>query len=256
MTAKKSSYQASPASNANNDRLGFLADIAAFYYEDSLTQSEIGKLIGISTAMVSRFLAEARDKGVVQIKVNYPYSISPALQAEIVQRFGLRTVRILASTNGNEALEWRLRRIGALAARFLQTILFDHAVIAVGWGKTIYEVVQATRGSDKQGVRVVQPSGALGGVSSPTNNYRITQELAYRLGGQPYHLHAPMLASTRTEILAANLPTVQEIIDVLCAGAHHVTLPLDIIEKMGDHVLSVRAIQRFKQAVIDLQATW
>lgn len=49
---------------------------------------------------------------------------------------------------------------------------------------------------------------------------------------------------------------MQEIIDVLCADAHHVTLPLDMIEKMGDHALSVRAIQRFKQAVIDLQATW
>jgi len=54
---------------------------------------------------------------------------------------------------------------------------------------------------------------------------------------------------TGTEILAANMTSVDEIADVLVAGAHHVTLPLRMIEAMFTHEYSYRAISRFEAAV-------
>jgi transaldolase len=49
-----------------------------------------------------------------------------------------------------------------------------------------------------------------------------------------------------TQIIAASIKTADEAISTLMAGAHHLTLPLKLIESMGDHPLSYKAIQDFK----------
>lgn len=54
---------------------------------------------------------------------------------------------------------------------------------------------------------------------------------------------------TGTEIVAANMTSVEEVTEVLYAGAHHITLPLNMIEAMFAHEYSYRAISRFEAAV-------
>jgi transaldolase len=51
-----------------------------------------------------------------------------------------------------------------------------------------------------------------------------------------------------TQIIAASIKTPDEAVASLLAGAHHLTLPLKLIESMGDHPLSEQAIEDFKQA--------
>jgi len=54
---------------------------------------------------------------------------------------------------------------------------------------------------------------------------------------------------SNTEIIAASIKTPDEAISTLLAGAHHLTLPIRIIEAMGDHLLSDQAIEEFGLAV-------
>ena len=54
---------------------------------------------------------------------------------------------------------------------------------------------------------------------------------------------------SNTEIIAASIKTPEEAISTLLAGAHHLTLPLRIIETMGDHPLSDQTIEEFGLAV-------
>jgi transaldolase len=56
---------------------------------------------------------------------------------------------------------------------------------------------------------------------------------------------AQILQGTQTEVLAASLKTVDEVVATLLAGADHVTIPLDLILAMGEHELSRRAIEEF-----------
>lgn len=182
----------------DDERHRLLADIAAFYFHDGMTQSEIGQLIGVSTPMVSRFLAEAREKGIVQVNISiqYPFELDQDLQSELVKRFNLRTARVLV-VGEDDPIELRLQQVGRVAAQLIHTLLKDNSIIAVGWGNTIYEVVQAMPPTTKKGIRVVQACGTLGGTPSPIDNFHITQALAERLNGQPYYLHAPMIVSSR-----------------------------------------------------------
>jgi len=52
-------------------------------------------------------------------------------------------------------------------------------------------------------------------------------------------------AGSRTELLAASLRSVEEVVASLSAGAHHVTLPLALIREMAAHPLSEQAIAEF-----------
>lgn len=56
---------------------------------------------------------------------------------------------------------------------------------------------------------------------------------------------AQILSGTPTEILAASLKSVEEAEDVLLAGAHHITVALDLIEAMAQHPLSDQWIAQF-----------
>ena len=52
-----------------------------------------------------------------------------------------------------------------------------------------------------------------------------------------------------TEILVASLKTPVEVVESVIAGAHHVTIPLALVQEMGNHPLSDQAILEFSRAV-------
>jgi len=58
-----------------------------------------------------------------------------------------------------------------------------------------------------------------------------------------------LAAGTQAEILAASIKSAAEAAATVAAGAHHLTMPLDIILSLGDHPLS-------EQAIADFNADW
>jgi transaldolase len=58
---------------------------------------------------------------------------------------------------------------------------------------------------------------------------------------------AAILAGSNTEILAASLKSPQEAAATLQAGAHHITIPLAILQAMTTHELSNQTVAEFNQ---------
>jgi transaldolase len=50
------------------------------------------------------------------------------------------------------------------------------------------------------------------------------------------------------QILAASIKTPQEAVDTILAGAHGLTLPLDVLLSLGQHPLSDQSIEEFNQS--------
>lgn len=78
------------------DRPAFLAYLAGLYYEDGLTQSEIGRQVRMSRSSVSRVLNKARERGIVEFVIHFPWSRSRQLERQLVRDFSLRDARVLA----------------------------------------------------------------------------------------------------------------------------------------------------------------
>lgn len=56
---------------------------------------------------------------------------------------------------------------------------------------------------------------------------------------------ANVLKNTNTEILAASIKSPAEAVQTLLAGAHHLTLPLDVLQAIALHELSQQTVDEF-----------
>jgi deoxyribonucleoside regulator len=179
-----------------NDRLELLAEVATLYYEEGLTQEEIAHELDISRSNISRLLAEARRKGVVQITIHYPWKTVPSLQTALVERFGLTAARVLVAAN--RSYDQLLPGLGTLAARYLEGILPQRGVLGISWGTTIYHVVRALRPTERPEIDVVQMIGALGLGDPVIDGPELARLLAEFLGARYHYLHAPLLIEDDT----------------------------------------------------------
>lgn len=165
---------------------------AWLYYQENRTQAEIGELLGISRATVSRLLSEARARGVVHIEVRDPaagelLSLAGALQEQL----GLTRVIVTPNVLGAP--------LGPVLAPAVATLLTEAELrpgdaLAVGSGATMLEISYEEL-VPLSGVFVVP---MVGGLDEPEESYQtneVTRRLAVRVGATPVLLHAPVQPS-------------------------------------------------------------
>jgi DNA-binding transcriptional regulator LsrR (DeoR family) len=173
------------------DRTELLAQVASLYYEDALTQDEIARRIGTSRSTISRMLQEAREAGVVEITVHYPWKTASGMEDALRGRFGLREARVLQGQG--KPYEEILRGLGALAARYLEDILHESTVLGISWGVAVHSTVRALRPELRLPITVVQMVGAVGEGDPLIDGPDLARLLAGVYGGQYRYLHAPLL---------------------------------------------------------------
>lgn len=185
----------------HEDRLEFLGQVAAWYYEDDLDQNEIGRRIGKSRSMVSRLLREARDEGLVEFRVRFPLRTDAGLEAELQESTGLTEVRVLAS---NEIpFDSMMRRLGRLGARAVQSRLRSDINVTIGWGAALFHTVQAMPEIRLDGVMVIQAMGSVGDGDPGVDGADLARTLASKLSADFRTLAAPLLVDS--EEVAASL---------------------------------------------------
>jgi DNA-binding transcriptional regulator LsrR (DeoR family) len=169
----------------------YLAQVASLYYDQNKSQQEIAEEFGVSRSAVSRFLTEAREKGIVEIIVHYPWRTSPQLEQELISTFNLKGARVLLRQQ--KPYEEMLQGLGILAAQYLDNIIHDGMIIGISWGTALYQMIRAMRPRNLPGVEVVQVIGATGAEAVPTDGPILAQLLSNRLGGFARYLHAPLV---------------------------------------------------------------
>ena len=194
-----------------NHRDELLATVASLYYKLNQSQSEIAARLSISPSTVSRLIKEARDKGIVEIKIKMPIPRDFELEQIFIDKFGLKDAYILQTTADHDRSSL-LGAIGQLAATYIKRIVETFppgSSIGVAWGTGVHAAVTALPDHTAQNIDVVQLIGGVGArvVDSPD----LVRVIAQKLGGRPYDLHVPALvelASTR-EVLMQE-PAVRE----------------------------------------------
>jgi deoxyribonucleoside regulator len=173
------------------DRTDLLTQVASLYYEENLTQAEVARRVNTSRSTVSRLLQEARDVGIVEITVHHLYRTDSALEKELVARFGLRDARVLSG----EGRSYRdvLRGLGVIAARYMEGIVYEGAIVGISWGTSVHSTVQAMQPSRKMPITIVQMAGAASASNPQIDGPGLAMLLANKYGGEHHYLHAPLL---------------------------------------------------------------
>lgn len=174
-----------------------LHSVAKMHYESGMSQVDIAKRIGVSTATVSRMLQRARAEGIVRIEIADLVAVDE-LGAALCSRLGLRAATVVeAAANALPSLA------GPAGELMLGAGLRPGSVVAVGWGRAIRAILDT--GLPKiPGVLTVP---ATGGMQQHLPHFQVNEFVrlaAEQLGGTPHFIHAPYLpsAATRDAFLA------------------------------------------------------
>jgi DNA-binding transcriptional regulator LsrR (DeoR family) len=197
------------------DHARLLVKIAHAYYDDGLTQKEIGERLGLSRIKVSRLLREARETGVVQIHIVAPPAADVDLERALEARYGLDEV--LIATPHGDAPDAVRAALGAVAARRLARELHGDEVVALTWGSTLLSVVDALAPEDWPDLRVVQGLGGLGEPDADVYGVDLVHRTAQAFRARARMLPAPGIVPT-SEVRAALLADPQ-IADTLALAA-------------------------------------
>lgn len=171
-----------------------LAHIAAMYYEQEMTQNDIAAQLELSRVKVYRLLKEAREKGVVQITVNWPVSRDAELERQLCRTFRLDESLVLRTDPHSHTSP--LQCLGQLGARYLERVLTDGSTMAVCLGRTSYETIRAISPSFQARVRVAQAVGSMPFSMQELDGATLARLLAQKLGGEVLYLTSPLMADS------------------------------------------------------------
>ncbi|MEV5833281.1 sugar-binding domain-containing protein [Nocardia sp. NPDC052112] len=181
---------------------------ARLYYLDNATQAEIAHQIGTSRATVSRLLTEARETGIVEVKVRNPQERAVIeLEHDLREALGLEAAYVAPGSPGTA--------LGTLLAPGVARALTASRLrpgdsLLISTGATVFAVAQQNLPS-LPGV-VLCPM--VGGVEEPEAHYQsneITRALASRVGAIPVLLHAPAMPTPSLHKALLSDPHVQRV---------------------------------------------
>jgi len=179
---------------AGAERTQLLVEVATLYYEQGFTQEQVAGKLSLSRSNVSRLLTEARKRGIVEIRVRHTQQTSPELEEQLKERFGLQDAHVLVTRAEDPVMV--LREVGAKAAEQLRYLLRSNTFLAIGWGRALYETVNAFRAVPVHNVHVVQMMGGVGALNPQIDGAELARRLAEALGGQCHYLRAPFLVES------------------------------------------------------------
>lgn len=176
------------------DRASLLADVAEMYYLEEKNQAAIAKTIGVTRSMVSRILTEARESGIVEIRIQRPLQLDSDLESELKEKFGLKDVFVVVTSHRNG--ERLTRTLGNAGAQMLARYLVPHRILGLAWGTSISATVDAFETKEPMPVKVVQLVGAMGARNLEYDGHDLVARITEKLGGEAYYLNAPYLCQS------------------------------------------------------------
>ncbi len=183
----------SAVSEPSSPELDVIGKAARLHYEYGLTHQEVAEILHISRVKVTRLLKQARDLGVVQIRVLPDVSPYAGLETELTRRFKIDEAVVVPTV----ADEREQRTALALAAaRYLQRVLQHGMTVAIGLSRTVALVPQFVVDARPVSATFVSLVGGLRRVSMAANPYEGAERLALLFGGNAEHLLAPAIAGS------------------------------------------------------------
>lgn len=160
-----------------------LMTVAQMYYIQAETMESIAHQIGVSRSTVSRLLKEARETGLVQVRIVDPAKPLNHIAEQFSHRFGI-TAHLVRVRPGASHL-FRLDQVSKLAADILARWVTDGDVLGIAWGTTVEAVARHLRPRTLNGVVV---TGMNGGANHQTTGLPYTgtilAQFAQAFGGQ------------------------------------------------------------------------
>lgn len=179
-------------------KMAKMARISVMYYEQKLSQQEISQITGLTRTAISRILAQAVEREVVRFDISFPWR-SATLEQALVERAGLSDAVVIITedeVDSDEGYHEIQGYLGRAAERYISKLLFPDVKIALSWGMAIDQMIQRLERHDYPRSAVYQIIGATGKEEFRYNGPDLARDLADKLSGRYYPLHAPLVVES------------------------------------------------------------
>jgi DNA-binding transcriptional regulator LsrR (DeoR family) len=200
----------------NHEDLQLMVQVARLYYESEQTQQQIARRLQITRQKVSRLLGEARAEGVVRISIYDPTPNDPQLSDALCKAFHLHHV-VLTSSEGLDNGQLR-SHLGMAAAEFLPQMFSDDQTVGIGWGRTLFYVINSLSKIKRAQIHVVPLIGGIGDMAPFFQVNDLARGLADAFGGTLRNIYAP--AFTPDQATWSGLIKSQEVSTVIDLWDH------------------------------------
>ncbi|MDR1710451.1 MAG: hypothetical protein LBR58_01095 [Propionibacteriaceae bacterium] len=233
------------------DKLRRLERVARLYYEDGLNQEDIAAEIGVSRPFISRMLNEARDIGIVEIKVRSQVPIGTGTLEKAISMFKLGGGYLVPDGGDDPSTN---RMLGNAALDLVQEL--GGGRLGLGWGHVIGELVASLERRKPARGRITDVSPLVGNRGVPIRHYHSNENVrivAQQTKSTGHYLHTPALAETKRELeLLQATEHYREIkkewerldIALVNVGNHPATPDFASVARYGNLLTQQRAIGR------------
>jgi DNA-binding transcriptional regulator LsrR (DeoR family) len=175
-----------------------MVKVAQMYYIDGMKQEEIAGQLSISRSQISMILTEAKEAGIIEIKIRNPLINNDELACKFKNIFELE-VCIIIPTAVQEAETLR-KLVAQRAVEVVNREISNGSLIGIAWGRACYQFITFFR-CDKE-VKDVSVVSLIGGSNQIAGYYQVNEMVrlfAEKINGTPYFIHAPALTSSIEE---------------------------------------------------------
>lgn len=173
-----------------------LVRIAELYYNEDRTQSQISKELNIHRSTISRLLKKSREKGIVNIDINYDMAGTYALEKKFESLFDLEKV-IIIPTVAEMGHKTKTQLLAKSASNYLQTIIRDSMIIGFSWGETMTSIGHEMSDMEtKNVVCVPMLGGPSGKLDSEYHVNTVVYEVARKLNAKSILIDSPAITET------------------------------------------------------------
>jgi deoxyribonucleoside regulator len=186
--------------------------ICYLFYNEGMSQIEIGAVMGISRWKVGRTIKDARARGLISIAINHPQSDLTEIEIELAKKFKLKQAIVVDITEFDRVSP--LDQIGEAGALYLASIIERHRILGVTWGITVSHVAKNLPRIEARHLKLVQIGGGLG-IIEGTDNPALTTMLGQKMGAEAHLIQAPIMVqskSVRNTLLKENI--IRETIEI------------------------------------------
>lgn len=186
------------------------------YYVRGLNIQEISKQLGISRFRVSRYITEARERGMVSVQIIDPDMDCEAMALELKQKLQIDQV-IVCSVLPNASREEIRHSIGKAGVQLLLDI--DRKTnLAITWGRTVAYMVYELPKNKIRIKNVIEMAGSVGKITSSISAHTVAQLAAEKMDAHCIQFSAPIIVDSPRTANALLQETV--ILEVLEMAKH------------------------------------
>ena len=187
---------------SENRRLQLIISIAKLYYIENMNQNQIATLMGVSRPLISKYLMEARNLGIVKIEVNDVLADNNDEEKNgirLCEKFGLKKVYSIPYSSNKDFDD---QIFIDYSTEYLLANHNEHSIIGIGWGSTIGSIVKKSESLGNQNKITGTVVPLIGNAPISYRNYHtneLVRMLADSTGLNGDYLYAPVICSTAYE---------------------------------------------------------